>query len=641
MIRASRLLVLLAGLAAASGAAAAAKERAEIPDRHKWNLAELYPGDDAWRAAKDEVAKRIAAVPAHKGKLGESAEALWRALDAAFGAERELSRLFVYASARSDEDTRAAPAREMKQLAQQLAVDLESARSYLRPEILAVDPARVRGWLAQDKRLAEYRFFVEDVLRTRPHTLSAAEERVAAEASDLASVPGEVYGVLKDADLPWPTVKLSSGEEVRLDSSGYSFARASRVREDRNRVFDAFFGALKQYERSIGAALFGTVRAHIADKKIHAFDSSLEAALFPGNIPTRVYTQLVADVRRSLPTFHRYLALRKRMLGVDKLRYQDVYAPLVGSVDLKFSPDDARGITLSAFAPLGKDYVSSLSKGYESRWTDYLPSTGKRPGAYSTGVYGVHPYQLLNFNGLYEDLSTLAHESGHSMHTFLADSTQPYATHDYPIFVAEVASTLNENLLLHHMLSRAKDDATRLAILGNYLDGMRGTLFRQTSFAEFELAMHEKAEKGETLTGESLSQLYLKIVRDYYGHDKGVCEVPDLIAVEWAFIPHFHRAFYVYQYATSMVASTSIAKAIREEARQGKSTKARDAYLAMLRAGGSRYPIDLLKSAGVDMTTSAPFEAAVTEMNGIMDEMEAILARQEKGKGSAGPGGKR
>jgi len=634
MIRTSRLVTLVAAVAAAgipAAAPAAAKDRSEIPDKYKWNLAELYPSDAAWKAARDELAKKIPALAAQKGKLGESAAALWRALDVVFGAQRELSKLYVYAQSRSDEDTRAAATREMRQSAEQLRVEMEAATAFLRPEILALDPARVRAWLGEEKRLSEYRFFVEDVLRRRPHTLGAAEERVAAEAGDLAGVPESVYTILKDADLPWPTVKLSSGEEARLDAAGFSLHRAGRVREDRDRVFAAFFGALKGYERTIGAALFGTARAHLAEKRIRSFGSSLEAALFRDNIPPTVYRQLIADVRKSLPTFHRYLALRKRMLGVDALRYQDLYAPLVASVDLKFSPDEARDITLAAFAPLGPEYVSALKKGYESRWTDYLPSTGKRAGAYSTGVYGVHPYQLLNYNGLYEDLSTLAHESGHSMHTYLADTTQPYATHDYPIFVAEVASTLNENLLLHHMLGRAKDDATRLALLGNYLDRMRQTLFRQTAFADFELAFHEKAERGETLTGENLSELYLEITRAYHGHDKGACEVPDLIAIEWAFIPHFHYDFYVYQYATSLVAATSIARGIREEGKKG-GTRGRDAYLAMLRAGGSRYPIDLLRDAGVDMTTSAPFAAAMAEMNAIVDEMESILARQGKAK---------
>jgi oligoendopeptidase F len=301
-------------------------------------------------------------------------------------------------------------------------------------------------------------------------------------------------------------------------------------------------------------------------------------------------------------------------------------------VDLTFQPEEARTITLEAVAPLGQEYGAALRKGFQDRWTDFLPSTGKRPGAYSTGVYGVHPYQLLNYYGQYDDVSTLAHESGHSMHTWLAYQQQPFQTADYPIFVAEVASTLNENLLLHHMLGKAKDDATRLALLGNALDGLRTTLFRQASFAEFELETHRRLERGEPVTGEALSALYLKLVRDYYGHDAGVCEVDDLLGVEWAYIPHFYRDYYVFQYSTSVVASTSIAKAIREEARAGKGTRVRDGYLAMLAAGGSKFPIDLLKAAGVDMTSSKPFDAAIAEMNGLMDEMEKILARQAKAK---------
>jgi len=269
-----------------------------------------------------------------------------------------------------------------------------------------------------------------------------------------------------------------------------------------------------------------------------------------------------------------------------------------------------------------------LRKGFESRWTDYLPSIGKRSGAYSTGVYGVHPFQLLNFNGRYEDLTTLAHESGHSMHTYLSHSAQPYPTADYPIFVAEVASTFNENLLIHYMLDHAKDDATRLFLLGTLLDGLRTTLFRQTQFAEFELGFHEQAERGEPLTGENLSARYLELTRVYYGHAQKVCQVDDALATEWAYVPHFYYDFYVYQYATSMVASTSLARAVREEARTGKTAR-RDAYLKMLSAGGSRYAIDLLKDAGVDMTTSAPFDSAIAEMNATMDEIEHILQRKK------------
>ncbi len=625
----SRLAAALA--LALLAAPAAAAERPQIPDKYKWNLADLYPSVDAWKAAREDVAKRIGGLSQYRGHLGDSAEAMWKGLDAIYGVRRDLSRLGVYASSLADQDTRAAQPLELKQAADQLSVDLAAATAWVRPEILALDAARVREFVEKDPRLAPYRFPLEDLLRWKPHVLSAGEERVAAEAGNMETAGYDVYGILANADLPWPTVKLSTGEEVRLDQSGYGLHRASPVRADREKVFAAFFGALKAFERTMGVALYATVKAHLFDEKVHKFGSALEDALFNDNIPPTVYRQLLADVHRSLPTLHRYLALRKRILGVDTLRYQDLYAPLVPSAAMKFGPDEARAVVLQALAPLGKEYVAALEKGFESRWTDYLPSTGKRSGAYSTGVYGVHPYQLLNFNGLYDDLSTLAHESGHSMHTFLADSTQAYPTHDYAIFVAEVASTLNENLLLRHMLSKAKDDGTRLFLLGNHLETLRTTLFRQTQFADFELRIHEMAEKGQTLTGENLTALYLGLVRDYYGHAKGVCQVDDLLGVEWAFIPHFHYDFYVYQYATSLVASTSIARAILDQEKAGKTT-ARDAYLTMLKSGGSRYPIDLLKAAGVDMTTSAPFDAAMAEMNATMDEMEKILERQKKAK---------
>jgi oligoendopeptidase F len=312
------------------------------------------------------------------------------------------------------------------------------------------------------------------------------------------------------------------------------------------------------------------------------------------------------------------------MLGIQELRYEDLYAPLVKNVDMHFTPEQAMDIVLDAVKPLGPAYVDTLRHGFASRWIDWMPTTGKESGAYSTGAYGVHPYQLQNFTGLYDEVSTLAHESGHSIHTYLADSHQPYPTHDYATFVAEVASTLNENLLFHRMLDRTQDKATRLYLLGSYLDNLRTTLFRQALFAEFEMRMHAMAEKGETLSGENLSKLYLEIVRRYYGHDLGVCKVDALYGVEWAYIEHFYFDFYVYQYATSIVASTALANGIREEAAHGGTAK-RDAYLHMLESGSSRYPIDLLKGAGVDMTTSAPFKAAIREMNSVMDEMEKLL----------------
>jgi oligoendopeptidase F len=635
----ARQAFLWIGIIGMTAASVGATERKDVPDRYKWNLGDLYPSEAAWTKAKQALAARLPELGKYRGRLGKSPKEMLAALGTLFEIDLELSRLSVYAHSLSDEDVRAARPREMKQAAEELATAFSAASSWIRPEILALDPAKVRKWIGAEPKLGPYRQYLEETLRRRAHTLGAGEEQVAAEAGEMERAGGEVHGVLSNADLPYPTIKLSTGEAVRLDPAAFTLHRQARARADRDQVFAAFFGALKTYERTMGATLAATVKAHLFDKRVRHFDSALAAALFQDNIPTSVYKQLLADVHRSLPTLHRYLALRKRMLGVPELRYQDLYVPLVASVDMHFAPDEARAIVLDALAPLGQAYGEALRKGFESRWTDYLPSTGKRSGAYSTGVFGVHPYQLLNFNGRYEDLTTLAHESGHSMHTFLSHGAQPYPTADYPIFVAEVASTFNENLLIHFMLERAKDDATRLFLLGTLLDGLRTTLFRQTQFAEFELAFHEQAERGEPLTGENLSKLYLQIARDYYGHakqGKSVCQVDDLLAVEWAYVPHFYYDFYVYQYATSMVASTSLARAVREEADAAKASGAsgktprRDAYLKMLSAGSSKYAIDLLKDAGVDMTTSAPFDAAIAEMNGAMDEMERILDRQRK-----------
>ena len=608
--------------------APAAGSASSAPDAYRWDLTHLYPSDAAWDDAKAALARSVAAFrDRHEGRLGASAKALADALVELAGIRKEYERLMAYAMARSDEDVRAARPRERRLEAERLGVELDAAASFVRPEVLAIDAAKVRSFLAEEPRLKEFDFFLTDLLRWKEHTLSPREERIVAQAGELAGAAPSVHGVLTNADLPWPTVTLSTGEKVRLDPAGYQRARTAASAADREKVFRAFFGAVKTYERTLGAALDAQVKAHRFEKDVRGFASSLESALFGANLPPAVYHQLVADVNRSLPTLHRYLALRQRMLGVKELRYEDLYAPIVKNVDRRYGPDQAITLTLEAVAPLGAPYVEELGAALRGRWTDFLPRPGKRSGAYSMGVYAVHPYQLLNFNGQWEDVSTLAHEAGHTMHSALAAKAQPFSKYDYPTFVAEVASTLNENLLLHRVLDRTKDDATRLFLLGRHLETLRTTLFRQTMFAEFELAAHERAEKGEALSGEALSALYLDLVRKYYGHAEGICRVDALYGVEWASVPHFFNYdFYVFQYATSLVASTSLAKGIREEAAAG-STGARDRYLAMLAAGGSRYAIDLLKDAGVDMTTSAPFAAAMDEMNRVMDEMETILGR--------------
>jgi oligoendopeptidase F len=403
------LAATLIALAALAPAPAAARERSEVPEAYTWNLKELYPDEAAWEAARASLTARLPKLADQKGHLGDSPAALLGALEAVSALRLDLERLYVYAEARNDEDTRQNRPRELKQGAQRLMVDLGSATSWIRPELLALDEAKVRGFLKQEPKLAPHRVFLEETLRYKPHTLSAAEEQISAMAGDLTGASRGTYGTLKDADLPYPTVKLSTGE-VRLDPSAYTLQRASPVKADRDLTFEKFFGALKTYERTFGSTLDAHFKGHLFDAKVHKFGTTLEAALFESAIPTSVYTQLVSDVRRSLPTLHRFLKLRQRMLGLPQLAYQDLYVPTVGKVDLTFTPDQARAVTLEAVAPLGKAYQDGLKKGFESRWTDFLPSTGKRPGAYSTGVYGVHPYQLLNYNGQYDDVSTLAHE---------------------------------------------------------------------------------------------------------------------------------------------------------------------------------------------------------------------------------------
>jgi len=601
-----------------------AEERAQVPEKYKWNTADLFPAEAAWFKAKDDIASRIPALAAFQGQLGASTDAFHTALSALMDLDKDLTLLGTYASMRSDEDTRLSKPREMKQIFEDLGVKFAAAVAFFRPEILALGEAKVKGFIKADQRLAPYAPWLDDILRYAPHTMTAPEEKVSAEAAIMAESPSNAYTTFTNADLPYPEVKLKSGKKVRLDAQAYTKYRTTPDRGDRMKVFKTFWSKYKEFERTLGATLDANIKTHIFNKNVHKFASCLEAAIFNSNVPTQVYAQLIKDVHANLPTLHRYLKLRRKMMGVDQLRYEDLYASVVKKVELRYSPEEAKQLVEKASAPLGPQYVADLKKGYDERWVDFMPTTGKKSGAYSTGAYGVHPYQLQNFTGIYEEVSTLAHESGHSMHTFLSDKNQPYPTHDYKIFVAEVASTLNENLLLHHMLSRTKDKATRLFLLGSYLDGLRTTLFRQTLFAEFELKIHELAEKGEPLVGEKLTELYRALLKEYYGDAAGVCKVDDLYGIEWAYIPHFYYNFYVYQYATSITASAQIAANIRAD----QTSQSRDAYLKMLSAGSSRYPIDLLKDAGVDMLSSGPFNAAIKEMNDTMDEMEKLLAKK-------------
>ncbi|HEY3181133.1 MAG TPA: oligoendopeptidase F [Casimicrobiaceae bacterium] len=608
----------------------AAADRASIGEKYKWNLAEIYPTQSDWDKARQQIGAEIGKIGVRKGTLGRSADDLYRALAQRDAIGQQIARLSTYANLAHDIDTRVGRTQQMTQQAEQLNTDFSAATSWMRPEVLALGSDKIRAFIASDGRLRPYAHPLDDWLRYGPHTLDAGREELLAQTGRVADAGQTTWSTFTNADLPWPTITLSDGQSVRLDAPAYEHWRESSNRDDRIKVFRAFWTAYGQFTRTLGTTLNAQVQAHVFRNAARRYKSSLEAALFVDNIPVSVYTQLIADVHRGLPTLHRYLKLRGQMLGVDRLRYEDLYASIVAQYTRAFTPEEATELTLRAVAPLGDEYVSTLKGGLANRWTDWFPSEGKASGAYSAMVYGLHPFQLQNFTGRYGEVSTLAHESGHSMHSYFAAKAQPYVTWRYPTFIAEVASTLNEDLLTNAMLADAKTDDERLFLLGNELDFLRTTLFRQVLFAEFELRIHEMVEKDEPLTGDNLKALYLKLLREYYGHDQGVCDVDEMYATEWAFIPHFYFDFYVFQYATSVMASIALAEGIRSEAAAvPPSTKRRDEYLQMLRAGGSRYAYDILKGAGVDLATSAPFDAAMREMNRVMDRIETILAKRQ------------
>ena len=600
------------------------RDRAKVAAAYTWNLADVYASEAAWRTRKEAVTAEIARLGEFRGALGSSPKVLADALEYASRLDKELSRLYVYASMLSDEDTRLSGPQGMQQEMQQIYARFGAEGSYIEPEVLKVGAATVETFIAAEPRLQPYAFTLRDIVRRAAHTLTDAEEKILAAATPLASSASNIYSILANADFPYPTITTSDGRTIKVDQAGYGELRTSANREDRRNAMSAFFGALGGFGRTFGTTMNANIQKSLFYARARKYETNLQAALNGPNIPVPVYTRLVDGVNRHLPTFHRYLKLRKRMMGItDDLHYYDLYAPLVSSVNLRYTPEEAQTHVIAAMAPLGADYTGVLRRAFTERWLDWYPTEGKTSGAYSNGgAYDVHPYMLLNYLGQYNDVSTLAHELGHTMHSYYSNRTQPYATAGYPTFVAEVASTFNEALLIDHMLKQITDPATRLALLGNYLEGIKATVFRQTQFAEFELRMHEMGQKGEPITGEALAKLYLGITRKYYGHDQKVAIVDDDIAHEWSYIPHFYRDFYVFQYATSFTAAEALsAKVLVGDAAATKR------YLTFIGSGGSTYPVDLLRDAGVDMTTDEPLDLTIRKMNAVMDEMEKLLAR--------------
>lgn len=605
-------LLLAAAAAAAPGLALAAEPALPAV----WDLTELYPTDAAWEAERQAVEADLPKIAAFKGRLGESAATLRQASEAISALTKRVLRLFVYATLKGDEDLRIAANQERRLMAQQLLSKATEAASWVSPEVLEVGATKIRGFVASDPALAKFRFNFENTLRQAPHTLDDAGEALLASTGPALAGPQQIRNQLVLSDIPWPEVQVD-GKTVRLDSQGYTAARATRDRTERKTVFDAFFGAFKVYESSLGATLATKVQGDIFTARARKYPSSLAAAVDGPNIPEAVYRTLIAEANRGLPILHRYFEVRRRLLGLPDMAYWDIYPP-VTKLEARFDLPTTRKISLEAMRPLGPEYGEAFARATAAGWVHVYPQKGKAAGAYVFGAaYDVHPYMLLNHDGDYEGLSTYAHEWGHAMHTLLAQKAQPFELSNYPTFTAEVASTVNEQLLVAHMLKGAKDKDERLFYLDRVCETMRSTFYRQTMFAEFELAIHETAEKGQALSGRRLSGIYLDLLKRYHGPK---VTIEPAYGLEWALPAHFFRDFYVYQYATSVTAASAFAERILT----GKAAE-RDAYLGVLRAGGSDYPVDLLKKAGVDMTSPEPYRTMLGKFSRTLDEMEKLL----------------
>jgi oligoendopeptidase F len=610
--------------ALAAALAAGAIHAQAVDPKDTWNLAEIYPSVEAWNADQAKLTAQLAELGKCAGQLGASAARFKQCMDLSTDMDKRIARMYVYASEKFADDTSVSASLELTQRAELLNSKLNEAQAFMRPEVLKLGRERIEGFLKQEPTLAMYRHPLDDILRMAEHTLDKEGEELVARYGLVTGTGNTVYTTMTNSDMPWPTIKLSNGQDVRLDASAYTKWRETANRADRKLVMDTFFGAHKTYEQTFGITLYSQLKEDMVQARVRKYPDSITAALDRNRLPVAVMDTLIAQATASLPTLHRYFRLRARMLGVPQMRYYDIYPPLV-STNMKFPLAGAKSATLAAVAPLGPDYVAAVRKGFDSRWMDVYPRKGKLSGGHMAGyAYDVHPYLLLNYNDDYESQTTLAHEWGHAIHSYLSNAAQPFAPANYATFIAEIASTLNEELLLDHMLKIAKNDEERMYYLGSALEGMRATYFRQAMFAEFERQVHKRVDAGEALTGEAFTKAYCDILKRHHGHDQGVVTIDDAYCLEWAYIPHFYNGFYVYQYATSIAASSLFAQRIIR-----KEPGALDKYIKLLKSGSSDYPYELVKAAGVDLATPAPYQAINARMNSIMDEIEKILAKKK------------
>ncbi|WP_028274083.1 oligoendopeptidase F [Atopococcus tabaci] len=592
-------------------------KRDEIPEELTWDLTVIFPSDEAFESAYQEVEKDIETVKQYEGRLNEDAGAFKEALESILETSRRLENVYVYAHLKNDQDTSNSTYQAMYDRAQMLATKAAEAISWFEPEVLSLEPAQLSGYFSENEELKQYAHYIERLTANREHVLSAEMEALLAGASDIFSASSRTFSVLNNADIQFPVVKDENGEDVQLSHGVYGQLMESTNREVRESAFKNLYKVYGDLKNTFASTLQGNVRYHNYSAKVHNYTSARAQALAANHIPESVHETLIQVVNEHLPSFHRYMALRKKLLNVDQLHMYDLYNPLTGEASLKYSYEEAKEETLKGLAPLGTEYKEVLESAFSDRWIDVVENTGKRSGAYSSGAYDTNPYILLNWHGSLNHLYTLVHELGHSVHSYFTRTNQPYVYGDYSIFLAEIASTTNENILTDYLLKHTTDPKDRAYVLNHYLDGFKGTVFRQTQFAEFEHFMHEEAAKGTPLTADFLSTSYAELNAKYYG--SSVERDPE-IALEWARIPHFYYNYYVYQYATGFCAATALADEIVNE-----EEGALDRYLTYLKSGNSDFPIEVMKKAGVDMTQKEYLERAMKVFESRLDELESLI----------------
>lgn len=593
-------------------------KRSEVPAEHKWALEDLFVDEAAWKSEYEAAEKLIGTYQEkHEGKLGESADALLAALTESSKINLMVERLYVYANQRLHQDTADTDSQAMAGKAQNIVVKLENATSFVEPEILAM-PAEKLDEFMKDERLVNYRQTIDNLVRSREHILSAEKEEMLSQIGEFSGAAEDIFSMFNNADIKFPEIEGEDGEKLAITHGRYVMFMESSDRRVRKDAFEGLYHTYDKYKNTLAAIYNANVKKDAFYAKVRNYNSSREAALGSSNIPVEVYDNLIEAIHESLPIFHRYVALRKRCLKVDELHMYDVYAPLVSEVDMKIPYDEAKKMVLEGLKPMGEEYLAALKQGFDNKWIDVYENEGKRSGAYSWGAYGTHPYVLLNYTDTLNNVFTLAHEMGHALHSYYSDANQTYDNAGYRIFVAEVASTCNEALLINHLLAKTTDKKEKAYLINYFLEQFKGTMFRQTMFAEFEKMTHELVEDGETLNVKLLNDMYKELNEKYFGPDM---VVDDEIALEWARIPHFYTAFYVYQYATGFAAAIALSRRILEKGEEGVKD-----YMKFLTGGCSKYPIDLLKLAGVDMASPEPVKEAMKMFEELVGQLEELLS---------------